>query len=161
MNYQELTNRIKANFTEEWLTPSQQQIFLKLLNGFKTHKIVNVYGKQGVGKTFLAWNLSAKLEATFTRTLDINSSEELIVLDDYKHSRSDIRHLFSHIQLRKISKVFIFTSLKAQDDIVSFELNFTEQDKKIFKSNIYRYLGINFAKETPNDNMHKLIKNNL
>lgn len=161
MNYQELTNRIKETFSEEWLTLSQRELYEKLVYGYKTHKVLNVYGKQGVGKTFLAWNLSRKMNGIYTNNLEIDVVGKIVILDNYKNSRTDIRNLFTFIQLSRIIKIIVITNAKAQDDIVSLELKFTDQDKKIFKANLFRHLFLNFLKEGSEDNMHQLIKNNL
>ena len=163
INYQELTNRIKDTFSDDWLTPSQTKIYRKLINGYKTHKIINIYGKPGVGKTFLGWNLNEKFhpDSTYTKDIEASSAKSIVILDDYRYTKNEIRKLFPIMQFNNISKIFLITSSKAQDDIVSLELKFTENDRKAFKHNIFVNLCIKFEAEKPNWNMHNLIKNNL
>lgn len=161
MDYQDLTNRIKTNFSAEWLTPSQNQIFTKILEGYKAHKIVNIFGKPGVGKTFLGWNLNRVLASTYTKDIKVDNLCSIVILDDYSHTKNEIRQLLPIMQFQKISKIILITNMKALDDVVSLELKFNEDDKMKFKSNIFKNLGLRFENEKEAYNMHGLIKNNL
>lgn len=161
MNYQDLTNRIKNKFSEDWLTPSQNKIFRKIIDGYKTHKIINIYGKPGVGKTFLGWNLNRSLDSTYTKDINTDDLKKIVILDGYSHTKNEIRKLLPIMQFKNISKIILITSSKAQDDIVALELKFIEDDKKKFKSNIFKQLGLRFENEKADYNMHNLIKNNL
>lgn len=54
-------NQIKSNRIPEWLTPSQQEAFFKVKTALRTPSTVNLFGRVGVGKTFLGWTLAHEL----------------------------------------------------------------------------------------------------
>ncbi len=56
MSLATLEQRIRDRLTPEWLTPSQQRVWEQLhrFHG-PPHRVVNVYGPPGVGKSFLGW----------------------------------------------------------------------------------------------------------
>jgi len=55
MDYITLINYIKNNYSFEWLTNNQKNAYNKLKEYLIYDDVINLYGKRGVGKTFLGW----------------------------------------------------------------------------------------------------------
>ncbi|ADC68831.1 hypothetical protein MFS40622_0131 [Methanocaldococcus sp. FS406-22] len=55
MDYITLINYIKRNYSSKFLTDSQKEAYNKLKKFLLFDNVVNLYGKSGVGKTFLGW----------------------------------------------------------------------------------------------------------
>ncbi|WP_423792369.1 hypothetical protein ACPB8Q_06480 [Methanocaldococcus indicus] len=55
MDYIVLINYIKNNYSFNWLTNSQKNAYNILKEYLIYDDVINLYGKRGVGKTFLGW----------------------------------------------------------------------------------------------------------
>ena len=161
MDYITLNNRIKELFTEEWLTTSQKNIYTTILNKFKTHKIINIFGEPGTGKTFLGWNIAKTMAASYTSNIEETGLQNIVVLDNWSHKKQEVRNLIPTMHLKGINKLILITEKEVKDDIIRLELLLTEDDKKIFKNNLWKNFDLKFDKEKKSDNLHSLIKQNL
>jgi hypothetical protein len=159
--YIELQNRIKTEATLEWLTPSQKAIYENVTKGLKTHKIVNIYGAHGVGKTFLGWILAKEHEAEYFASHDDLQSALVAVLDNFDSDRRKVRRLRAQMHSLDIRQLFLITHRKVEDEIPAFELQFTEADRTQFKRNLFLFLDFQVVKEEETDNMHDLIMANI
>lgn len=61
----EILNRIRQNANASWLTPSQQTACNLLCERLKFLDEVNLWGRHGVGKTFVGWMLRAQGVAVY------------------------------------------------------------------------------------------------
>ena len=159
MNYIELTNNIKENYTVDWLTPSQAQLYEKLTKKFKVHKIINIYGSIGVGKTFLGWNLADYFDGNYAQKIESLESNNINILDNCSNNRNFVRSLLPIMVQKSIKKIFVITDNQVRDDYVSFELKLSNEDKKVFKHNLWEKFDLNFTKDK--NDMHSLIKFNI
>lgn len=162
--YIEFINKVKNKSEREWLTPSQQRAFNIIKKKSSNHRIVNIFGKEGVGKTFLGWILEK--EGVSKYFVDSESVEdpnsETITVDNFPPNRSDHRDFRRRMGLMGIRKAILITKPFAiPDDIKKIEIEFDEEDRKQFKSTCTRKLRVQFQDEEENDNMHELLKKNI
>lgn len=161
MDYITLNNRIKDIFNEDWLTDSQREVYKTVLEKYQTHKIINIYGDSGTGKTFLGWNIAKAMSASYTSSIEDNELKAIVVLDNWSHKKQDVRNILPIMHLNGIKKVILITEKKVKDDVISLELLLTESDKVKFKNNLWKNFNLVFEKERLNDNLHSLIKANI
>lgn len=161
MSYYMLINNIKDKFDLTWLTPSQRSIYDLITQKFISHKIINIYGQPGTGKTFLAWNLEKHYGAIKVSNIDDVENASVVIIDDYGHKKTDIRALLQEMFFKNIEKIIVITEKKADDDILCLFLDFTSEDRKVFKNNLWKHFNFDFSNEKEEYNMNSLIKYNL
>lgn len=159
VDYLELINSIKDQYTEEWLTPSQKAIYEKITTKLQAQKVINIFGDKGVGKTFLAWVIATFFYGHYTKDSNDLKKETINVLDDFSYKKQDFRKLLPKIETMSIKKIVLISNKKIQDDIISLELDFKEADKIKFKNNLWKHCKLEFPKEK--GDMHSLIKLNI
>jgi len=160
--YTQLLNELKIKADSKWLTPSQQDIFRLISDHFQTHKLINIYGKEGSGRTFLAWMLQS--HQSWTHVLDIeewpvNCSK--IVIDNYPSDKQAVRKIRSEIIANNSQQAIVITTKPAEDDIPQLELRLTQYDVQFVKSNLYQFLDVQIKNEDDSWNLHELILNNI
>ena len=156
-----LINNIKDKFDMTWMTPSQRSIFDLITQKFTTQKVINIYGQSGTGKTFLAWNLEKHFDAIRVSNLEDAENATVVILDNYSHKKTEIRSLLQEMFFKNIDKIIVITDKKAEDDIVCLFLDFTSEDRKVFKNNLWKHFNFDFGNEKDEYNMNSLIKYNL
>jgi len=161
MNYYDFINKVKENYSVEWLTPSQQAVFQMISQVYKFHEIINVYGHVGVGKTFLSWVIEKELSGFYIDNISEMEDSGLLIIDNCSNRRKNIREIIQESMLYEIDNIIIITDKKANDDIFSIELSLTDEDKTCFKNNLWRQFNLNFEHESPECNLHNLIKSNI
>ncbi len=159
--YIELQNQIKTESTLEWLTPSQKNIYETVTKGLKTHKIINIFGAHSVGKTFLGWMLAKESGVEYFVSHDDLQSASVAVLDNFDSDRRKVRRLRAQMQSLGIRQLFLITQRRVEDEIPTFELQFTKADRTQFQRNLFFFLDFQIVKENEADNMHDLIMRNI
>lgn len=162
-NYIEFINNIKQKCSPEWLMPSQERIYLSLMNSLQTHKVLNIWGHNGVGKTLLGWILhNANFGVYYSECPDFNSGvPSRLILDNFDPSRQKLRAIRTEMMLNNVEKVLVITNTPPEDDIFSFELSLNDEDKQKAKHNLYHYMDFQIVNEKPKSNLHDLIRFNL
>lgn len=160
-DFVKVLNRIKASCSKEWLTPSQEIIFEECQKLPRSYYMINIYGKSGVGKTFLCWILTKEgLGTYFTsyrKYIEADDATTNLVLDNCESDRIFARNL-RNIGLRKnIRSIFFITNTRANDDLPSLELKLTEEDIKCVKANLWR-CNITIKNNQEVTNLKELIK---
>ena len=157
--YIEVINRIKKNFSKDWLTPSQMQAFEELKTFLSPpHRVINIFGEKGAGKTFLGWILQKEgLGAYIPSYEDLVENQRSIILDNYSNRRKLVRRIRNDLEMKNIENIIILTKHAAEDDIPCIGVGLTEDDIKLARANLYRV----DIKVTDNSitNMWELIKN--
>jgi len=155
--YIELINQIKEKSTSDWLTHSQRDIFSQLSSRYQTHKVINLYGSEGVGKTFVSWICHKELN--FLHTMDISDVRNVntVVLDNFGNSRSQARSLRPLMKQNGIGRVIVLTRQRVPDDIVHLELELDEDDVKEFCHNLYMQFNIQFQGSIFHTNLRDMI----
>ena len=137
--YIDILNQIKEKYTYDWLMPSQSAIY-DMINNFigPPHKIINVYGKEGSGKTFLGWVLNQKGIGKYFPSLDdLTDNVEIAIIDCTQYDRDFVRGLRNRLWSKHVRQAIILTRYRAEDSIPSFALDLNEDDIRVFLKGIY------------------------
>jgi len=140
----EVENQIKALSDRSWLMPSQSVVYeelLPFLDGF--HRVVNLYGLQGVGKTFLAHILCKQDLADYVPSPDlVRPAGRPLVIDNAPFERTPVRGMRNQMRLHNLRQVILVTRYRAEDAIPAFTLSITDEDIDYFRANLFRYLDL-------------------
>ena len=138
--YIEVINRIKKNFSKDWLTSSQMQAFEELKTFLSpSHRVINIFGEKGAGNTFLGWVLQKEGVGTYICSHeDLIENQRSIILDNYSNRRKLIRRIRNDLEMKNIGNIIILTRHVAEDDIPCIEVGLTEDDIRVTKANLYR-----------------------
>ena len=140
-----LTARIRDHLKVDWLTPSQKHVWeqIQRFDG-PLHRVINVYGAAGTGKTFLGWLMERLSYATYSTWA--RPSKPLLprlILDDMVPDRSQTRSLRSLVDQHHIQQLILLSRQRVNEQAMpAFEVRITEDDMAVFRGNLYRYLAI-------------------
>lgn len=140
-----LTARIRDRLGVNWLTPSQKQVWeqVQRFDG-PLHRVINIYGASGTGKTFLGWLMERLNYATYSTWM--SPSKPLLprlVLDDMVPDRSFTRSFRSLVDQYRIQQLILLSRNRVDElAMPAFEVRITEDDMEVFRANFYRYLDI-------------------
>ena len=145
MSLAAIEQRIRDRLSVDWLTPSQRHVWEQLhrFHG-PPHRVVNVYGPRGSGKSFLGWLIQREGYATYSKWSDEHHPvHPRLTLDnapaDREASRS-VRPLTDTLAIRQI--ILLSRERVDEPDLPAFGLAVTEDDLDHFRANLYRHLGI-------------------
>jgi len=140
----EVENRIKALSDVSWLFPSQAGVYgalLPFLGGL--HRIVNLYGLQGVGKTFLAHILYKENRVDYVPSPDlIHPADRPLVIDNAPFERTAVRGMRNQMRRFDLQQVILITRYRVEDSVPAFALSLTPDDVRCFRANLFRYLDL-------------------
>jgi ABC-type cobalamin/Fe3+-siderophores transport system ATPase subunit len=156
--YIDIINNIKEKSTSDWLTHSQREVYTQISVRYQTHKVINLYGSDGVGKTFIRWICCKELN--FPQATDISDLKNVdtVILDNFQPSRSQSRALRPLMQQNNIERIIVLTRQKIPDDIIHIELDLDIDDVREFRHNLYMYLNIQYQDDVFHTNLHDMIK---
>lgn len=142
--YIEKINEIKTKLNKDWLTVSQRKVFNQSKEFLDSHyTLINIYGKEGTGKTFIGWVLDKeKIGKYYSAENKIEENQKSIIIDNCDYNRQFARNLRNKLRLKKIKHALLITRYRVEDDIPAFCLNITEDDIKIFKHNLFFYMNM-------------------
>lgn len=140
-----LQQRIRDRLSPEWLTPSQQQVW-ELLHRFHgpPHRVINVFGPRGSGKSFIGWLMHREGYATYdTWTGEHRPVHPRLTLDDAPSTRASARSVRPLVDKLGIRQIILLSSQRVDEpDMPAFGLEVTEDDLDHFRANLYRHLHI-------------------
>jgi hypothetical protein len=140
-----LQQRIRDRLSSEWLTPSQQQVW-EQLHRFQgpPHRVVNVYGPRGSGKSFLGWLMHREGYATYSMWTDErNPIHPRLVLDNAPADRASARSVRPLVDQLDIRQIILLSRQRVDEPAMpAFALAVTEDDIDHFQANLYRHLNI-------------------
>jgi hypothetical protein len=140
-----LTARIRDRLNVNWLTPSQKQVWehVQQFDG-PLHRVINIYGAAGTGKTFLGWLMERLDYAAYSTSM--NPPKPLLprlILDDMTPDRSQTRSIRPLVDQYNIRQLILLSRNRVDElAMPAFELAITEDDIQVFRANFYRHLGI-------------------
>lgn len=140
----EVENQIKLLSDLSWLMPSQMGVYQELypfLGGF--HRVINLYGLQGVGKTFLAHILCKQGLADYVASPDLLRPTDLpLVVDNASFDRTAVRGMRNQMRRHDLQQVMLITRYRVEDTIPAFTLSITPGDIHCFRANLFRSLDL-------------------
>jgi len=148
--YIDILNQIKEKYTYDWLMPSQSIIYDAIEDFIgPPHKIINIYGKEGSGKTFLGWVLNKRGIGKYFSSLEaLADNVEIAIIDNTLYDRDYVRGLRNTLWSKHVRQAIILTRYRAEDSIPTFLLELNEDDIQFFKGNLFRFLNLRSPEET-------------
>lgn len=140
-----LEARIYDRTSLEWLTPSQKIVWekLQLFNG-PPHRVINIYGMEGYGKTFLGRLLERLNYSSYCRWPDIRRPLlSRLTLDDVIPDRNTTRNIRPLVDTYGIQQIILLSRTRVDERAMpAFELQITEEDWEAFGANMFRHLQL-------------------
>lgn len=145
-----LQSRIFDRADFDWLTPSQQYIWesLQRFDG-PPYRVINVYGAEGTGKTFLGKLLERRNHATYRVWPDTQPPLlSRLTLDDIVPSRTNTRNIRPLVDKYQIRQIILLSNLRVDEpDMPTFELQVTETDIDWVRARLFQHLNITIPEE--------------
>jgi hypothetical protein len=140
-----LNARIRDRLAIDWLTPSQKAIWdlIQRYDG-PPHRVINVYGSEGTGKTFLGWFMERQGYATYgSWGSQLQPTHPRLVLDDASTERSSAREVRPWLERLAIKQIILLTRFRVDEQAMpAFELQVTDEDMAVCRANLYRHLRL-------------------
>lgn len=131
-----ILNSIKINRTGAWLTPSQRNVQAAIKELLRVPQTINLCGRAGSGKTFLAWHLADELGYVYLPHPDhLVYAESLVseglIIDNCRPDRRSHRDVLRILQLNSVLRAIFITRQIIQDytRYVELKLTFSDQSK--------------------------------
>jgi len=142
----DILNRIRERASLSWLTSSQRASYELLRERMKFLDEVNLCGRHGVGKTFIAWLLNKQgLVAYVPRLEQVGQTQAgvsgWIVVDNLGWRREEVRKALHACRMQGYEKVVLLTTDPVQDQIAAVELQLTSEDMAHVGNNL-RGIGV-------------------
>jgi hypothetical protein len=140
-----LEARIRDRVSLEWLTPSQRRVWDEIHRfGGPPYHVVNIYGAEGGGKTFLGWLMEREGYATYGDWTDRPQPIlPRLALDNAATDRlaaREARPLVSHLNVVQV--ILISRARVDEPGMPAFELRVTDDDFAVFRANLFRHLRV-------------------
>lgn len=138
-----LNARIRDHLSLDWLTPSELSIWEQLHHfAGPPHRIVNVYGAPGSGKTFLGWLMHREGYATYgvwsRRPKPVHAR---LVLDNAATDQAGTRALRPLVDELGVRQMILLSRRRVDEPAMpAFELQVTPDDLEHLRGNLYRQL---------------------
>ena len=163
--YLRLINCIKRHCEITWATPSQEAIISLISLHYSSHKVINIFGEQGSGKTFLGWLLQKNgygRYMNYSEEFDRSLLYEKMVLDNAPTEKFKTRSLRSYLfESDHCKQLVLLTTLPVEDDVPKLQLHLTDDDKAKFKQNMFLYCKVQIVNEEQDYNLNKLLIANI
>jgi hypothetical protein len=140
----EVENQIKALSNASWFFPSQAAVYQELLPFLGgLHRVVNLYGLQGTGKTFLAHILCKDNCVDYVSSPGlIRPSDRPLVIDNAPFERTAVRGMRNQMRRCDLQQIILVTRYRVEDSVPVFALSLTPDDVRCFRANLFRYLDL-------------------
>ena len=151
--YLELLSLIKQKCDITWATPSQREIISLLASRYSSHKVINIFGEPGSGKSFLGWLLHKNGYGTYIcDPQEILSSipHRRVIIDNAPCERFSSTKSKSYLQECNYTQFIFITTTPVDDDMLKLHLHLTEEDKAKFKQNLYLHCGLQLVYDENN-----------
>jgi len=140
----EVENQIKVLADASWFFPSQAAVYQELLPFLGgLDRVINLYGLQGVGKTFLAHVLCKEHRVEYVASPElIHPASRPLVIDNAPFERTAVRGMRNQMRKFDLQQVILVTRYRVEDSVPSFALNLTSDDVRCFRANLFRHLDL-------------------
>jgi hypothetical protein len=135
----------------EWLTPSQKAAYDLLLERLGFLDEVNLWGRHGVGKTFVGWMLHQQRLAVYYPLLERVKQDSLlhiVVVDNVDWRRAQVLEVLHHCRGKGFDKIVLITTEPVQHQIATVELGLTTEDVEHVANNL-RSIGVAPYSDSP------------
>ncbi len=140
-----LNARIRDRLALDWLTPSQKAIW-ELIQRYDgpPHRVINIFGSEGTGKTFLGWFMERQGYATYGLWgASPKPTYPRLALDDASAERSAAREVRPWVEHLGIKQIILLTRFRVDEQAMpAFELRVTDEDLAVCRANLYRHLHL-------------------
>ena len=144
-NLDAISARIRDRANISWLTPSQNAIWnsIKEFDG-PPHRIINIYGGEGTGKTFLGWIMERENYATYMTWRETPKPQfPRLVIDEARHDRTSTREIRPMTDTLSLKQIILLSRIRIDEPSVpAFELRVLDEDIESLKANLFRHLRI-------------------
>src|SRR6266487_2105803 len=113
------------------------------------HRVINIYGTEGTGKTFMGWFLERMNYSAYSIGPDMYKPLlSRLTLDDVFPDRTTTRELRPLVDKYGLQQIILLTRIRVDERAMpTFELRMTEDDLASFRANLYRYLQLTIPEE--------------
>lgn len=156
-----LKQRIRDRLSPDWLTPSEQIVWEQLhrFDG-PPHRVINIYGPLGSGKSFLGWLMEREGYATYgfwaSRPQPMHPR---LVLDNAQTDRASTRNIRPLVEQLGILQIILLSRQQVDEPAMpTFALPVTLDDIEHLQANLFRYLDITIPEASAYHNYHEAIE---
>lgn len=152
----DILNRIRENAHAGWLSPTQQIAHNLLRERLNFLDEINLWGKRGVGKTFVGWVWRSQGLAVYAPHLEEVGQEQTpplrhtIFVDNLGWQRARVRDALHHCRSLGYEKIVLITTEPVQEQMSTVELSLTSADIERVKHNL-RGIGVVPYCDVPRD----------
>lgn len=140
----QVENQVKSLSDASWLFPSQAAVYQEIMPFLgEFHRVINLYGSQGVGKTFLAHILCKENRVDYVPSSDLlRTATRPLIVDNAPFDRTFVRGIRNQMRRFDLPQVILITRYRVEDAVPAFVLNLTANDVLLFRANLFRYLDL-------------------
>ena len=147
----DILNRVRQGACVDWLTPSQKAAYDLLQERLGFLDEVNLWGRHGVGKTFIGWILHQQGLAAYCPLLGQVEQDLLshtVVVDNLNWRRAEVLEALHHCRNKGFDKIVLITTEPVQHQIATVELRLTPKDMEHAANNL-RSVGVAPYSDSP------------
>jgi hypothetical protein len=156
-----ITQQLKDRLIFEMLTPNQMAARIWLENmDFPPHRVINLYGPKGSGKTFLSYLLQREGYATaFDYGAAYKPVLPRLLIDKAPSDTEATRALRPLAQTLSVKQIILLSRNKVQEpSLPAFEMIINDEDREKVISNLYRHLKL-VVEDGHYSNYFEILKN--
>jgi hypothetical protein len=135
--------RIRDRLDVNWLTPSQKAVWeaIQRFDG-PPHRVINIYGLEGTGKTFMGWFFERVHYSTYQRWPYVGVPLfSRLTIDDVLSDRMASRDMRPLVEKYGIQQIILLSRIRVNERAMpTFELRVTDEDLANFRANLFRHL---------------------
>jgi len=144
-NLSNFNARLKDRLSLSWLTPSESVVWNQIQQfDAPPHRVINIYGAEGTGKTFLAWVMEREKYACYSIWGEsMMPTLPRLVIDDAPSDKPSSREFRPMVEKLGIKQIILLTRARVDErDMPAFELKVDDQDLEAFGANLFRHLHV-------------------
>lgn len=140
----QIENQIKSLSDASWFFPSQTAIYREIIPFLgELHRVINLYGSQGVGKTFLAHVLCKENRTDYVPSSELlRTATKPLIIDNAPFDRTFVRGIRNQMRRFNLPQVILITRYRVEDTVPAFALNLTSDDVLLFRANLFRHFDL-------------------